>query len=79
VSETSFGGVRHGSKRGLGYSDKNNARRDAICVEEGGTGFTYARIPGEGWRGWFTGPNLGDPFDGNLAKRVLARCKQEGL
>ena len=52
---------------------KEEDRRDAICIEEGGYGFTQINDPGHGWKGWFTGPNLGAPFDGALASRVLAR------
>lgn len=74
-----FGLVKHGSKRGAGFSNVRNAQRDAICVDEGGTGFVYAVIPGDGWKGWFTGHNLGEPFNGALKQRVEARLKAAGL
>jgi hypothetical protein len=57
-------------------------RRDRICREEGGYGFTqidesYGTAIGGRWLGWFSGPNHGEPFDGDLARRVLARVEKE--
>jgi len=46
-------------------------------MEEGGTGYTQIKDPGQGWIGWYTGPNLGDPFDRDLARRVLARIEPQ--
>lgn len=48
-------------------------RRDRICCEEGGTGYVQIKEPTGQWKGWFTGPNLGCPFDRDLAHRVMAR------
>jgi len=47
--------------------------RDRVCREEGGYGYVQAKLPGEGWRGWFTAPNLGSPFDERLSDRVMRR------
>lgn len=54
-------------------SARECARRDRICRDEGGYGYTQINDPGQGWIGWYTGPNLGAPFDGDLAARVTAR------
>lgn len=44
---------------------------DAICKDEGGYGFIGpVMIPGSSIHGWFTGPNLGSPFDRDLSNRV---------
>ncbi len=53
------------------------AAKDRICKEEGGHGYIYENIPGTGLQGWYTGPNRGAPFDGELAQRVLARVARE--
>jgi hypothetical protein len=50
---------------------------DAIRIEEGGHGYTSFREPGNPTRGWFTGPNLGFPFDRALSARVMARVRAE--
>lgn len=47
--------------------------RDRICVEEGGHGYTQIREPGGEYRGWYFAANKGDPFDRDLAARVLLR------
>mgnify|MGYP000355958506 FL=1 len=47
---------------------------DNICKEEGGWGFTWYRDPGTRRSyGWFSGPNLGAPFDRDLRERVMER------
>ena len=59
------------------------ARWDRICKEEGGYGFIEVnRRRGEdpgtnhgAYQGWFTGPNLGAPFDQALAVAVEIRIK----
>lgn len=59
-------------------SQKVYDQLDAICKEEGGFGFTWLDIPGNRI-GWFSGPNLGSPFDEDLARRVLTRCENKGI
>lgn len=51
-------------------------RRDRICRELGGYGFTqidesHGTAHGGRWIGWFSGPNRGDPFDRVFAREVL--------
>jgi hypothetical protein len=58
-------------------------RLDRICREEGGYGYqqiddSHGTAIGGRWIGWFTGPNLGHPFDQDLANRVYARLAAEG-
>ncbi len=69
MSEHMFG-VTHAK-----VSARECNRRDRICREEGGHGYTQIKEAGGGWLGWFSGPNLGDPFDRDLAKRVTARVE----
>jgi len=52
-------------------SRKDAKRFDRICKEEGGHGFTETSVGT--YRGWFAGPNKGEPFDSDLKSRVLAR------
>ena len=47
---------------------------DKICVEEGGYGFTWLSTPGN-HIGWFSCRNKGNPFDRDLAERVLKRAR----
>lgn len=51
-------------------------RRDRICKDLGGYGYTqydesHGTACGGRWVGWFSGPNLGEPFDGRLAREVM--------
>jgi hypothetical protein len=72
MSEYMFGVTR---KR---LSARDVKRRDRICVEEGGTGYQQICDPGSGWKGWFTGLNLGSPFDDDLRRRVMSRVRAAG-
>lgn len=45
-------------------------RRERIAQRHGAE-FIHARLP-EGWRSWFTAPNRGEPFDGDIRKAVEA-------
>ena len=70
----------------FGVTRENPGRREAhrwdrICREEGGYGYTELNV-GEGetpgvnngrYQGWFSGPNLGSPFDDRLRDRVMDR------
>ncbi len=68
-------------------SRKIAKRLDTICREEGGYGYTEVNVTdGDAiginngrYQGWFVGPNLGSPFDDDLAKRVKARCITEHI
>ena len=53
-------------------SAREAKRRDRICREEGGYGYTWLTEAGR-YTAWYSGPNLGHPFDGDLERRVLAR------
>ena len=60
-------------------------RRDQICKEEGGWGYTEVNRrrgsnPGINhgeYQGWYSGPNRGNPFDDRLARRVMDRVSAE--
>lgn len=72
MSEYLFGTVHHK------LSAREVWRRDRICREEGGYGFSqidesHGTAAGGRWLGWYSGPNRGNPFDQELAARVLAR------
>ncbi len=55
-------------------------RLNAICIEQGGTGFVGpVDIPGNELHGWFEGPNHGEPFDSALARAVLTQVEREGI
>jgi hypothetical protein len=74
MSEHMFGVTRHK------LSARDVARRDRICREEGGYGYTQvddSPAHGNRWIGWFVGPNRGEPFNRQLADRVLARIKKK--
>jgi len=65
MSEYMFGNTREPC------SEEEADRRDKICKEEGGYGFTFITEPTGRWLGWYAGPNLGAPFDKDLENRVL--------
>lgn len=44
-----------------------------------GASFIAADIPGNETKGWFVGPNLGEPFDRQLRDAVMADIKAAGL
>jgi hypothetical protein len=71
MSENTFGLHRGREEEGVVET------KDRICREEGGYGYCYADLPGEGWRGWFSAPHRGQPFDRDLARRVLERVERE--
>ena len=55
-------------------------RLNAICIEQGGTGFTGPiDMPGSTVKGWFTGRNRGEPFDSALARAVAVAIEREGI
>jgi|WetSurMetagenome_2_1015567.scaffolds.fasta_scaffold10651_4 hypothetical protein len=54
-------------------------RLDAICRAEGGNAFVRYSAPGTDVKGWFTGPNMGHPFDTALAARVIAAVVAAGI
>lgn len=49
-----------------------------VCIDEGGYGYNEVNVkPNQRpeinhgqYQGWFSGPNLGNPFDRDLAQRV---------
>ena len=71
MSEYIFGVTR------VSTSDEEAECLDRICREEGGNGFVSYSAPGNDVRGWFTGPNLGFPFDRALSTSVLDRVRQD--
>ena len=46
------------------------AKRDDAAAAKHGVDFFHANMPGEGWKSWFAGPNMGEPFDRRLAESV---------
>jgi hypothetical protein len=63
-------------------STRETARRHRICREEGGYGYTQidnshgTALPNGDWIGWFSGPNRGEPFNSDLAQRVMDRVQK---
>ena len=41
-------------------------------AKENGVTFTSVNRPKEGWVYWFAGPDAGEPFNDELAKKVMA-------
>ena len=52
---------------------------DAVAREVGGYGLSNPKLPGEGWRYWFSGPNRGQPFDRALERETWEALKAAGL
>ena len=52
-------------------------RNDKACKAEGDYGYTQIQESNGQYRGWFSGPNHGSPFDADLAARVLNRIALE--
>jgi hypothetical protein len=62
------------------HTKRNAKLLDRICKQEGGHGFVGpVNIPGNNTHGWFTGPNLGSPFDSDLASRVQKAAELMGI
>ena len=51
---------------------------DAIAQKHGAD-FTNVKLPGEGYRYWFSCRNYGAPFDGATAKAVMADLEAAGI
>jgi hypothetical protein len=66
MSEHMFGG-------GKGEVGKAEAARIDRAIAKTGheATFTNVKLPGDGWRYWFAGPNRGEPFDRQMAAEVL--------
>lgn len=53
-------------------------RADAIASKHGAC-LVNPRLPGEGYRYWFAGPNRGEPFDRAMARAVLDDLDAAGV
>ena len=58
-------------------SARESARRHRLCRAESGYGYTqiddsHGTAAGGRWIGWYSGPNRGEPWDSDLARRVEA-------
>jgi hypothetical protein len=53
------------------------AKADKIAREHGANHVNYTEPRGEK-RGWYSGPNRGEPFDGDLSRRVLEAVDAAG-
>lgn len=51
-----------------------------VCQKHGGPecGWVWANLP-EGARGWFVGPNRGEPFDSELRDAVMDDLAELGI
>jgi hypothetical protein len=54
-------------------------RRLERIAEKHGADFVWTTIPGTGWQGWFTGPNVGFPFTRHLEDAVRNDIEAAGL
>jgi len=63
---------------GSGRIDDEKAERIDEIARENGARFTATKMP-EGWRYWFSAPNLGEPFDRQTAAAVWAALERAGL
>ena len=72
MSEFFFGGGR-GRVRAAAAAQIDEIARRHDCR------FIFARLPGEGPRYWFAGPNRGHPFDDAMARAVWADLVEAGL
>jgi hypothetical protein len=48
------------------------ARKMNTAAKKHGAYLVEAHLPGTGYQRWFCGPNRGEPFNGAMAKAVLA-------
>lgn len=53
-------------------SQADGRKLDVIAQEHGATFVGPLSIPGNDLRGWFSGPNRGEPFDRALREAVMA-------
>lgn len=64
---------------GTGRGRVLNRRRIEKIASDNGATFVNVNLPGEGWRYWFSAPNLGHPFDSATRDRVLVALDRAGL
>ena len=55
------------------------ARRIERIAKKHGATLVEVRLPGTGYQRWFAGPNLGSPFDGQLARDVTSDLTAAGI
>jgi hypothetical protein len=48
------------------------------AAEKHDVDFYYCHMPGEGWKSWFAGENMGEPFDRRLAVAVSQDIQRKG-
>lgn len=53
---------------------KEGKRRDKIAKKFGANYVGSINIPGSATKGWFAGPNRGQPFDNDLRRNVMEAC-----
>lgn len=67
----------------FGISRQKPTRKEAKIMERAakaeGCDFIEADLPGTGYQRWFAGPNMGFPFDRDMANRVKARIEKAGV
>jgi hypothetical protein len=72
MSEYMFGfRVRDGRTAG-----RERDRRESIAERHDCTWQEIYESGAGQWKSWFSGPNLGPPFDGQLEERVMAEVKE---
>lgn len=60
-----------------GKLDAKEQRLRRRVAKKHGVEWVYVNLPGDGYRSWFAGPNLGFPFDRNLSDAVHADLTRE--
>lgn len=62
-----------------GRQPKNVVNARKSIAREFGCAYHYIHDPGNGWIGWYSGPNRGNPFDGDLEGVVKQAECERGL
>ena len=62
-----------------GWLEDAEVQRYEAVAEKHGVDFYYCNMPGEGLKSWFSGPNMGAPFDRRLAESVQHDLKKAGV
>lgn len=64
---------------GVGQGRPKHARRIESIAKKHDAAFTWAELPGEGWRYWFSCRNNGFPFDRDTERAVKGALEAVGL
>lgn len=64
---------------GKGKIDDETYEKVSSLAKDNGVTFVYTKLPGDGYRHWFSARNYGHPFDQALANSIREQLKEQDI